>query len=192
VFLSYWLLRGQSDKYLASPPDGVTIAREIYYYRRVVHYCRRHCYYYWADSPPNCRKYGPNGFAPNCRKYGPIYIPPSPRRNWSNWATNCYLIHHVLQIWLLFIFNLKKSLAGQKFESNEEVVAATGAYFADLEKPSILKTLRKRMVKEVWASLGQVYRAKRSLCWEIIRHFQNLLEASTYRTTLVLLGLSFF
>jgi len=28
-------LRGQSDKYLASPPDGVTIAREIYY--RVVH-----------------------------------------------------------------------------------------------------------------------------------------------------------
>jgi len=29
---------------------------------------------------------------------------------------------------------LKKSLAGQKFESNEEVVAATEAYFADLEK----------------------------------------------------------
>jgi len=29
------VLRGQSDKYLASPPDGVTIAREIYY--RVVH-----------------------------------------------------------------------------------------------------------------------------------------------------------
>jgi len=29
---------------------------------------------------------------------------------------------------------LKKSLAGQKFASNEEVVAATEAYFADLEK----------------------------------------------------------
>jgi len=24
-------LRGQSNKYLASPPDGVTIAREMYY-----------------------------------------------------------------------------------------------------------------------------------------------------------------
>jgi len=34
-----------------------------------------------------------------------------------------------------FLFlNLKKSLAGQKFESNEEVVAATEAYFPDLEK----------------------------------------------------------
>jgi len=34
-----------------------------------------------------------------------------------------------------FLFpNLKKSLAGQKFSSNEEVVAATEAYFADLEK----------------------------------------------------------
>jgi len=34
----------------------------------------------------------------------------------------------------VLISNLKKSLAGQKFESNEEVVAATEAYFADLEK----------------------------------------------------------
>jgi len=34
-----------------------------------------------------------------------------------------------------FLFpNLKKSLAGQKFASKEEVVAATEAYFADLEK----------------------------------------------------------
>jgi len=34
-----------------------------------------------------------------------------------------------------FLFpNLKKSLAGQKFASNEEVVDATEAYFADLEK----------------------------------------------------------
>jgi len=29
---------------------------------------------------------------------------------------------------------LKKSLAGQKFALNEEVVAATEAYFADLDK----------------------------------------------------------
>jgi len=32
-------LQGQSDKYIASPPDGVTIAREMYY--RVVHSRRR-------------------------------------------------------------------------------------------------------------------------------------------------------
>jgi len=32
-------IRGQSDNYLASPPDGVTIAREIYY--RVVFSRRR-------------------------------------------------------------------------------------------------------------------------------------------------------
>lgn len=32
-----------------------------------------------------------------------------------------------------FLFpNLKKSLTGQKFESNEEVIAATEAYFANL------------------------------------------------------------
>jgi len=46
--------------------------------------------------------------------------------------------------------NLKKSLAGQKFASNEEVVAATEAYFADLEKTYFsdgLKKLEHRWVK---------------------------------------------
>ena len=49
-----------------------------------------------------------------------------------------------------FLFpNLKKSLAGQKFESNEEV-AATEAYFADLQKTYFsdgLKKLEHRWVK---------------------------------------------
>jgi len=31
----FFNIRGQSNKYLALPPDGVTIAREIYY--RAVH-----------------------------------------------------------------------------------------------------------------------------------------------------------
>jgi len=39
--------------------------------------------------------------------------------------------------------NLKKSLAGQKFASNEEVVAATEAYFADLEKMYFSDGLKK-------------------------------------------------
>ena len=72
--------------------------------------------------------------------------PPSPRPNWSNWATNCCPIHCILQIWPcdFFLFpNLKKSLAGQKFESNEEVIAATKAYFADLEKTYFSDELKK-------------------------------------------------
>jgi len=50
-----------------------------------------------------------------------------------------------------FLFpNLKMSLAGQKFASNEVVVAATEAYFADLEKTYFsdrLKKLEHRWVK---------------------------------------------
>ena len=50
-----------------------------------------------------------------------------------------------------FLFpNLKDSLAGQKFESNEEVIAATEAYFADLQKTYFsggLKKLEHRWVK---------------------------------------------
>jgi len=50
-----------------------------------------------------------------------------------------------------FLFpSLKKSLAGQKFASNEEVVAATEAYFADFEKTYFsdgLKKLEHRWVK---------------------------------------------
>jgi len=50
-----------------------------------------------------------------------------------------------------FLFpNLKKSLVGQKFESNEEVIAGTEAYFADLEKTYFsvgLKKLEYRRVK---------------------------------------------
>ena len=50
-----------------------------------------------------------------------------------------------------FLFpNLKKSLAGQKFESNEEVIAAMEAYFADLQETYFsdgLKKLEHRWVK---------------------------------------------
>ena len=50
-----------------------------------------------------------------------------------------------------FLFpNLKKSLTGQKFESNEEVIAATETYFANLEKTYFsdgLKKLEHRWVK---------------------------------------------
>jgi hypothetical protein len=44
----------------------------------------------------------------------------------------------------LFLFpNLKKSLSGQKFESSEEVIATTKAYFADLEKTYFSDVLKK-------------------------------------------------
>jgi len=53
-----------------------------------------------------------------------------------------------------FLFpNLKKSLAGQKFRSKEEVIATTETYFADLPKTYFLDGLKKLE-----------YRAKRRLC----------------------------
>lgn len=45
---------------------------------------------------------------------------------------------------------MKKSLAGQKFESNKEVIAATEDYFAELPKTYFsdgLKKLENRWVK---------------------------------------------
>ena len=43
-----------------------------------------------------------------------------------------------------FLFpNLKKSLTGQKFESNEKVIAATDTYFADLQKTCFSGGLKK-------------------------------------------------
>jgi len=50
----------------------------------------------------------------------------------------------------LFLFPiLEKSLAGQKFESNEEVIATTGAYFTDLEKTYFSDGLKK--LEHRWA-----------------------------------------
>ena len=47
-----------------------------------------------------------------------------------------------------FLFpNLKKSLAGQKFESNEEVIAATEAYFADLKKTCFSDGLKIKCIE---------------------------------------------
>ena len=56
--------------------------------------------------------------------------------------------------------NLKKSLAGQKFKSNEEVIAATEAYFACRPPENVFF----RRVEEVGASLCWVYGVKRSQC----------------------------
>ena len=43
----------------------------------------------------------------------------------------------------------KKSLAGQKFESSEEVMAATETYFADLEKTYFSDGLKKSDSAEI-------------------------------------------
>ena len=39
--------------------------------------------------------------------------------------------------------NLKKSLAGQKFESNDEVIAATETYFSDFKKTCLSDGLKE-------------------------------------------------
>jgi len=72
-------------------------------------------------------------------------------------------------VWLFLFLNLKKSLPGQEIASNKDVVVATEAYFADLEKSYFsdgLKKFEHRWVKG--------YRAKRRLCWEINRHFSKI------------------
>jgi len=66
---------------------------------------------YWADSPPNCRKYGPIWRRKMCSSIMTTHrltLPPSPRPNWSNWATDCYPIHHILQIWPRVTFFVSK------------------------------------------------------------------------------------
>jgi hypothetical protein len=51
---------------------------------------------------------------------------------------NCWNIHPVPQIWLPLDFYLfpkpKLFLAGQRFSSNQEAIAAVEGYFADLTK----------------------------------------------------------
>ena len=95
-------IRGWSDKYLAPPPDGATIAREIYY--RVVH-CRRRLL---SKFQPNqtrsfvltaCGSCRVRGFKTSTMTTHRLTPPPSPRPNWSNQATNYCPIHRILQIW---------------------------------------------------------------------------------------------
>ncbi|XP_045500072.1 histone-lysine N-methyltransferase SETMAR-like [Colias croceus] len=59
-----------------------------------------------------------------------------------------------------FLFpNLKKSLAGNRYGSNQEVIAATKAYFTEFEKTYFSDGLKK--LEHRWT---KVYRTKRRLC----------------------------
>lgn len=65
----------------------------------------------------------------------PRLTTPSPRRKWTNWATNYSLILRILQIRYDFVlFPKVKVTSGQKFEEKEEVITATETYFEDLHK----------------------------------------------------------
>ena len=85
----------------------------------------------------------------------------------------------------LFLFpNLKKSLAGHKFESNEEFIAATEAYFAELQKTYFsdgLKKLEHRWVKCI--ELKGDYVEKQIATFPKFSFF--FCRLSTYRTALV-------
>jgi hypothetical protein len=70
--------------------------------------------------------------------------------NWSNCTTNCCPIHRIWHRATFFLFpNLRKSLTGQKFQSNEEVIAATENCFADLEKKYFSDGLKKSNSAEI-------------------------------------------
>jgi len=67
-------------------------------------------------------------------------------KNWVNWASNCFLIHHILQIWPLptfSCFHLKKWLGGKRFGSNDEVIVETNAYFEEFDKSYFKEGLLK-------------------------------------------------
>ena len=111
---------------------------------------------YWADSTPNCRINGPIW-----RRKKVLFHHDDAPAHTSAVATAklvelCYeLLPHLpyspdFAPCDFFLFpNLKKSLAGQKFESNEEVIAATEAYFADLQKTYFSDGLKK--LEHRWA-----------------------------------------
>ena len=95
---------------------------------------------YWADSTPNCRKsarfsedkmffrhdnHGTGSHLHCCHgQIGRIRLQT---------AASSTVFCRFGPVRLLFVSKLEKSLAGQKFESNEEDIAATEAYFADLQ-----------------------------------------------------------
>lgn len=69
----------------------------------------------------------------------------SPQPNWTNCTTNYAPILHILRVWLLgeyFLFpNIKRSLAGKNYGSNEELIAAVEEYFAGQEKSYYIEGL---------------------------------------------------
>jgi len=112
-----------------------------------------------------------DGFAPNCRKYGPIWRRKKCSSimatwpNWSSWATNCYPIHHVLQIWpvwLLFV---------EKVTRWTEICVEWGGR---RRHRGLFCRPRENVFIRSCIKLVQVYRAIRRLCWEINRHFSNI------------------
>lgn len=88
-----------------------------------------------------CRKNGPICSRKMCSFTMTTYTPTLSVSLWINWsylAMNCLL--RTLQIWprTTFLFlNMKKSRTKQTFESTEEIVGATEAYFADLQKKNV-------------------------------------------------------
>jgi len=94
----------------------------------------------------------------------PITLPPSPRpigRIGLRTATPSTIISRFGPVWLLFV-------------SKHEKVTWWTEICDEFCRPR--ENVFFRRVKEVWASLGQVYRAKRRLCWEINRHFYKIFD----------------
>ena len=109
-------------------------------------------------------------------------------KNWVNWASNCFLIHHILQIWPLptfSCFHLKKWLGGKRFGSNDEVIVETNAYFEEFDKSYFkegLLKLEKRWNKCIELK-GEMLKNKMLFCQKpyCLFHF-----SLTYQSTLVL------
>ena len=68
------------------------------------------------------------------------------RQNYKNCTLNCFCIHPILQIWTPV--TLKRMLQGKRFDSNEEVILETEAYFKAKDKLSHLYKKKKAKKKK--------------------------------------------
>ena len=169
------IVRGRPDKYLASPPDGATIARKIYY--RVVHCHRR----LLSKFQPNRTR---SFVLTACGSVvsADFRLPPWQR-------TGSHLRRRHGQIGRIRLRTAAPSIAFSRFGrvrllfvSKLEKDARRAGIWVEwggyrrhgglLCRPP--ENVFFRRVKKVGASLGQVYRVKRRLCWEINRHFSNI------------------
>ena len=137
---------------------------------------------YWAVSTLNCRKYGPIWQRKKCSSTMTMHqLTPLP----LPWP-NCSPIYHILQIWHRATLFVSKP---EKVTRRAKIWWCHHWHGGLLCRPR--ENIYLRWVKEVGASLDQVHRAKRRLCWEINHHFSKIFvfffcRLSTYRTTLVL------
>lgn len=88
---------------------------------------------YWADFTPNGKENNPIWWRKTCSSSMTTHrLTLRPNYSFSTAPGGFHLLP-----------NVKRSLAGQKFESNEEVIAVKKAFFSDIQKMYLWSRLRQ-------------------------------------------------